>query len=719
MASIVGSNTEAALIFGDPITAEEYMTSLERESDIGEAILYDKDQNVFAVYQREKDQEIPPIPSWIGPRMAENEVMYVQPIMVASERIGTLLISANNTALQKHSRQSLVISVIVFFAGLLITILLAFGMQPLISRPLVSLAGLAQKVSEQKDYSIRAKKLYDDEIGSLVDNFNFMLATVQQRDEDLNASHRDLEVKIADRTAKLRIAMEEAQAASKAKSEFLSTMSHELRTPMNAIVGMASMLNDSDLDDERRGYIKLIRQSSDALLSLVNNVLDYSKIEAGRLDIEHKPFSLLACAESAMNIVAAQVPETELQLFVSYDPRLPKNIYGDSTRLRQILVNLVGNAVKFTEKGHVWLKVNFEKGESEKPNLVIEVIDTGIGIPEDRLNRLFQSFSQVDSSTTRKYGGTGLGLAISQRLARAMGGSIEVQSNPGIGSVFSIRFKLEECDGTDSILGTSPWRKNSHPKIQIDGIENPFVTSIEQMLKFWGAVLVNNDSESSTQPDLIIQGVMAEKTHSNQSIVLEAIQKNPSIPILFITRQSNWTEVRKVTTHPITTIPFHVEDLTTNLTAMLQGHQNPEMTKATEEQQEELVLPRGKQAKILLVEDNIVNQKVFSLMLGKLGLKTDLANNGEEAVQTVKENYYDLIFMDFQMPVMDGIEATRLIRAMETDIQQPWIIGFTANVQKDTVSEMRRAGMDSYISKPVKFPDLRKVIDNYTETIAN
>ncbi|WPJ98202.1 ATP-binding protein [Coraliomargarita algicola] len=311
-----------------------------------------------------------------------------------------------------------------------------------ITSPISNLAKLAEDVSQAADYTKKAQKVYNDEVGSLVDSFNLMLERIKQRDETIKKSHQNLEEQVHERTleleetnATLLIERELAQAASRAKSDFLSVMSHEIRTPMNAIVGMASLMAEENESDTHRETIEIIQNSSDALLGLVDNILDYSKIEAGHTELENVTFPLHDCIVNPLTLVAAQNEDSGIGFVADCAPDLPHSLIGDPTRLRQIVTNLLSNAVKFTEKGHVTLEVHCDRA-AQPPILEINVSDTGIGIPADRVDRLFKHFSQVDASMTRRYGGTGLGLAISQRLANAMGGGITVTSQEGVGRYF-------------------------------------------------------------------------------------------------------------------------------------------------------------------------------------------------------------------------------------------------------------------------------------------
>jgi len=622
-------------------------------------------------------------------------------------------------------------------AGAIVGYWLSQKLDRLITSPVRELLNLVRDVRETKNYALRGTALADDEFGVLVNGINQLLVELEKREINLRVYQNELETRVRERTVRLDAAvvdaqetLERAEAASRAKSEFLARMSHEIRTPMNAVLGMTELLRHATtLDERQRRYAETIHRSGSALLGIINDILDFSKIEAGKLELDIAPFSLREVVEDAVEILAEKAHRKGLELLCDIPPDVETAVCGDGQRLRQIIINLVGNAVKFTERGEVRVVVRQTGTDRTHSTFRFDVIDTGVGIEAKNCAAIFESFAQEDNSTTRKYGGTGLGLAICRQLVELMGGQIGVTSKPGVGSQFVFTAVLENDPAT--VRGMRPAvLKRTRVLVVDDNAKNREIIVVH--LKSWGVTVTEAGSgqealeilglEDRGEFDALVIDVLMPKM---DGIALGKIIRGrhgfADIPILMMSTvaaaPSPDDAVDGITgwlSKPVRRSQLH------SALASLLAAKPAEITTTTGTLSKRLPVieqqPREKSRirRALLVEDNPVNQELAHAMLVELGVEVIAAWSGEEALVKIAADQFDVVLMDCQMPKLDGYATTRRLREWERRAgrDRTPVVALTANALNGDAARCFDAGMDRYLSKPFTIEQLFRILES-------
>lgn|GEM_PF-1755619 len=545
--------------------------------------------------------------------------------------------------------------------------------------------------------------------------------------EALQKRKHTLEEDVQKRTAMLKKERDRAEQASLAKSEFLANMSHEIRTPLNAVIGMTSLLLNTPISEEQNEFVETIRSSGDSLLVIINDILDFSKMEAGSLELEEQPFDLSTCIKEALDFVGALAKEKNLELIYLIDQEVPNYIIGDVTRLRQILVNLLSNATKFTYEGEIFVSVNRRPRAGDGIGIHFSVQDTGIGIPEDRMDKLFRSFSQIDASTTREYGGTGLGLAISKKLTEMMGGTMWAESTEEVGTTmhFTICAYEAEISKEYEVMHRRPALDDKVSLIIDDNATNRRILTLQA--ESWGMrpIAVSSGQEAlnwleNNQPDIVITDMqMPVMDGVALTSTIRKKYESSTLPIVMLTSIGVRPEgVKNLNFAAYLTKPVQPSRLHDTLTEIFEKKWPARYTSEKPVVTLDITFARQYPLRMLLAEDNAVNQKVAERILQKLGYRVDIVANGIEAVEACTRQNYDVVFMDIQMPEMDGVEATRSIRQNIQQVQQPYIIAMTANALVGDREKYLKSGMDDYVSKPIRIDELIASLERCATTVS-
>lgn len=704
LAEILGASSTAPLSFGDQLAAQELLLALAAKRHIVAAVLYSPNGNLFASYLRDPQR---PQSAGSGPHSDRNwfegdRLKLFQGITFNHQVIGTLYLESDLGDLHERLRHFAGPVLIILLLAFLLALGLSSRLQRIISEPIAWVAEVAKMVSLQKNYSARAVKQSDDDLGQFIDAFNEMLSEIERRDAELvEAKNR-------------------AEEASRAKSEFLANMSHEIRTPMNGVMGMTELVLDTNLTADQRECLESVRMSADSLLTVINDVLDFSKIEAGKLALDPICFNLRDSLEETIKALAPRAHAKGLELLCEVQPEVPDLVVADPVRIRQVIMNLVGNAIKFTDRGEVALMAELEIRRDGDLGVHFTVKDTGIGIPPEKQKLIFEAFAQADGSTTRRFGGTGLGLTICRRLVEMMQGQIWVESEPERGSCFH----FTTCFGAAPAAAPRPADDLPLDRIPVLVVDDNATNRriLTDTLALWqmrpasaasGLEALSMLHQASERGDPFALVVSDVHMPGMDGFDLAArIRRSPQLSgaiIMMLTSGEQREDIlrcRELGISLYLTKPVRRVDLRAAIAGALTGRARDVIRP----------LSPGARARsslrILLAEDNIVNQRIALRILEKEGHSVVVAGNGREALATLAGHSFDLILMDVQMPELDGFDTTAAIRDREksTGAHIP-ILAMTAHAMNGDRERCLAAGMDAYISKPVNSQTLLDLVD--------
>ncbi len=749
LARILTANLSAAVSVNDAAAAERTLSALNAEPHITTAQIILPNRRVFASLRPSgqfatRFDLSASARELLAKAIAQRRIVVVfhvdhvdfaAPVLADNRFLGVLALRSNLSQLYEKLIWTLLATLAAFVLAMLSAFWFSWRSQRQIVLPIVKLAEAMQQIEAGEDLTTRLTRVEDDEIGVLIDGFNRMLTQLRQREAQFQDYRLDLERQVQERTLALATANEEltqsireanaaqeaAEAASRTKSEFLARMSHEIRTPMNGVLGMAELLSGTTLTLRQHRFLKTICRSAEALLGVLNDILDFSKIEAGKLELEIAPFDIRELIEDVAQLCAERAHQKGLEILCSLPTARSLLFLGDSVRYRQIVTNLVGNAIKFTDQGQVAIRLELHEESAQDALLRLEVEDSGIGIPAEVQARIFDAFVQADVTTTRRYGGTGLGLAISNQLAELMGGDLGVQSEPGRGSTFWFAVRLRKADGPEADQDGVNDLSGLRALIVDDHQATREV--LQHQLQTWG--MLTHDVASPAEAleslelavtqafDVVIVDLKLPNTAGAQ--LISQIRRDPRLSgsklILFsaVDKNALRSSQEDVSVECHLSKPVRQSVLHMTIAELTGRVVRAEPALVTAYAGANLGL------KVLLAEDNPVNQEVAISMLELLGCQVCVADNGQDAVALAERQDVDLVLMDCNMPLMDGFVATARIReAEQLSGRHVPIVAVTANAAQGDRERCLAAGMDDYLSKPYSVDQLQEVLACWT-----